>query len=109
MKENTVVLSLRELDRLREIEKTHKIMLDGWVRYERVNNFYSKNFIETYKKDEIIEVIEKENKEKIELMEELMENLVKENNQKIKLMEELMENLKKEEMLKKEKKWFNIF
>jgi len=42
-------------------------------------------------------------------MEELMENLVKENNQKIKLMEELMENLKKEEMLKKEKKWFNIF
>jgi len=29
MKENTVVLSLRELDRLREIEKTHKIMLDG--------------------------------------------------------------------------------
>ena len=90
MKENTVVLSLEELDRLRDIEKTHKIMLEWWIRYEKVDCLNFTYFIQIYKREKGIEAIEEEN-----------DKIVNDYGKTIRILKEENKKLKK-------KRWFSF-
>lgn len=96
MKENTVVLSLEELDRLRDIEESHNKMLDWWVYSDECTSW--SRTIKTYNKEEWVEEFEKDKK----CWGEAYENQID------KLKEKLLIAENKIKELKKKKNWFSF-